>query len=157
MRKVLTKEAYERLSQELHELKTKERAAVASAIAEAREKGDLRENAEYAAARERQRLLEAQIAELEALLAQSQVIDLSTVDTSKAGLLAIVRVKNRKTQQEFTYQLVTAVDADVRSGKISIESPIGKALLGQGVGAAVQVQVPAGVLELEILEIRYEA
>ncbi len=156
MRKVLTKEAYERLRQELHELKTKERAAVASAIAEAREKGDLRENAEYAAARERQRLLEAQIAELEALLAQSQVIDLSTIDTSKVGLLAIVRLKNRKTGQEFTYQVVPAVEADVRAGKISVESPIGKALLGQEVGAVVQVQVPAGRLELEILEIRYE-
>lgn len=156
MRKILTKEAYERLRQELHELKTKERAAVASAIAEAREKGDLRENAEYAAARERQRLLEAQIAELEALLAQSQVIDLSTIDTSKVGLLASVRLKNRKTGQEFTYQIVPAVEADVRAGKISVESPIGKALLGQRVGAVVQVQVPAGRLELEILEIRYE-
>ncbi len=157
MRKVLTKEAYERLRQELHELKTKERAAVASAIAEAREKGDLRENAEYAAARERQRLLEAQIAELEALLAQSQVIDLSAIDTSKVGLLAKVRLKNLKTRQELTYQIVPAVEADVRAGKISVESPIGKALLGQGVGAVVQVQVPAGVLELEILEICYEA
>lgn len=157
MRKVLTKEAYERLRQELHELKTKERAAVASAIAEAREKGDLRENAEYAAARERQRLLEAQIAELEALLAQSQVIDLSTIDASKVGLLATVRLKNRKTGQELTYQIVPAVEADVRAGKISVESPIGKALLGQGVGAVVTVQVPAGMLELEILEIRYEA
>jgi transcription elongation factor GreA len=156
MRKVLTKEAYERLRQELHELKTKERAAVAAAIAEAREKGDLRENAEYAAARERQRLLEAQIAELEALLAQSEVIDLSAIDTSKVGLLATVRVRNRKTKQEFVYQLVPAVDADVRAGKISVESPIGKALLGQGVGAVVQVQVPAGLLELEVLEIRYE-
>jgi len=157
MRKVLTKEAYERLRQELHELKTKERAAVASAIAEAREKGDLRENAEYAAARERQRLLEAQIAELEALLAQSQVIDLSTIDTSKVGLLATVRLKNRKTGQELTYQIVPAIEADVRSGKISVESPIGKALLGKEVGAVVPVQVPAGMLELEILEIRYEA
>ncbi len=155
MRKVLTKEAYERLRQELHDLKTKERAAVAAAIAEAREKGDLRENAEYAAARERQRLLEAQIAELEALLAQSQVIDLSNVDTSKAGLLAYVRVKNRKTGHEFLYQLVPAVEADVRAGKISVESPIGKALLGQSVGSTIQVQVPAGLLELEILEIRY--
>jgi transcription elongation factor GreA len=156
MRKVLTKEAYERLRQELHELKTKERAAVAAAIAEAREKGDLRENAEYAAARERQRLLEAQIAELEALLAQSEVIDLSTIDTSKVGLLATVRVRNRKTKQEFVYQLVPAVDADVRAGKISVESPIGKALLGQEVGAVVQVHVQAGLLELEVLEIRYE-
>jgi len=155
MRKVLTKEAYERLRQELHELKTKERAAVAAAIAEAREKGDLRENAEYAAARERQRLLEAQIAELEALLAQSQVIDPSTIDPSKVGLLAYVRVKNCKTGHEFVYQLVPAVEADVRAGKISVESPIGRALLGQTVGSVVQVQVPAGLLELEILEIQY--
>ncbi len=155
MRKVLTKEAYERLRQELHELKTKERAAVASAIAEAREKGDLRENAEYAAARERQRLLEAQIAELEALLAESQVIDLSTIDTSKVGMLATVRLRNLKTKQELTYQIVPAVEADVRAGKISVESPIGKALLGQKVGTVVQVQVPAGMMELEILEIRY--
>jgi len=155
MRRVLTKEAYERLRQELHELKTKERAAVASAIAEAREKGDLRENAEYAAARERQRLLEAQIAELEALLAESQVIDLSTIDTSKVGMLATVRLKNLKTKQELTYQIVPAVEADVRAGKISVESPIGKALLGQKVGTVVQVQVPAGMMELEILEIRY--
>jgi transcription elongation factor GreA len=155
MRKILTKEAYERLRQELHELKTRERAAVASAIAEARDKGDLRENAEYAAARERQRLLEAQIAELEALLAQSQVIDLSAVDQSKVGLLATVRVRNRKTGQELIYHLVPAVEANVRENKISIESPIGKALLGQKVGAAVSIQVPAGQIDLEILDISY--
>lgn len=155
MSRILTREAYDRLRQELHELKTKERAAVAAAIAEAREKGDLRENAEYAAARERQRLLEARIAELEALLAQSQIVDLSEVDASRVGLLAYVRVRNRQTGQEMRYQIVPAVEASVREGKISAESPIAKALIGQPVGALVEVEVPAGKLQLEILEITY--
>lgn len=154
--KILTREAYERLREELHDLRTRRRAEVAAAIAEAREKGDLSENAEYKAAREEQRLLEARIAELEALLAESQVLDPSQVDVSKAGLLATLRLRNRKTGQELTYTLVPAIEANVKAGKISVESPIGKALLGHKVGDVVAVQVPAGLMELEILEIRYD-
>ncbi|MCS6894883.1 MAG: transcription elongation factor GreA [Bacteroidia bacterium] len=156
MSRVLTKEAFERLKEELHELKTTKRAQVAAAIAEAREKGDLSENAEYAAAKEEQRLLEARIAELEAMLAQSQIVDLSHTDHSKISLLATVRILNLSTNQEAIYTLVSAVDANVRSGKISVESPIGKALLGRSVGEEVIVQVPAGQMRLKILEIRYE-
>ncbi len=156
MTRILTRAAFERLQQELHELKTRRRAEVAAAIAEAREKGDLSENAEYAAAREEQRLLEARIAELEASLAESQVLDPSQVDTSKVGLLATVRLRNTQTQQEMTYTLVPAVEASVREGKISIESPIGKALLGHSVGDEVEITVPAGKLKLQILEIRYD-
>lgn len=154
--RILTREAYERLREELHDLRTRRRAEVAAAIAEAREKGDLSENAEYKAAREEQRLLEARIAELEALLAESQVLDPSQVDVSKAGLLATLRLRNRKTGQELTYTLVPAIEANAKAGKISVESPIGKALLGHKVGDVVAVQVPAGLLELEILEIRYD-
>jgi transcription elongation factor GreA len=156
MSRILTREAFERLREELHELKTRRRAEVATAIAEAREKGDLSENAEYAAAREEQRLLEARIAELESMLAQSQVIDPAHLDTSRIGLLATVRLRNRKNGQELTYMLVPAVEASVRAGKISVESPIGKALLGHKVGDIISVQVPAGSMELEVLEIRYD-
>lgn len=156
MTRILTRAAFERLQQELHELKTRRRAEVAAAIAEAREKGDLSENAEYAAAREEQRLLEARIAELEASLAESQVLDPSQLDTSKVGLLATVRLRNSQTHQEMTYTLVPAVEASVREGKISIESPIGKALLGHSVGDEVEITVPAGKLKLQILEIRYD-
>lgn len=156
MSRILTKEAFEKLREELHELKTVRRARVAKAIAEAREKGDLSENAEYAAAREEQRLLEARIAELEVLLAQSQILDPSQIDTSKVGLLATVRVRNLANGQEFQYTLVPTVDADVRAGKISIESPIGKALLGHAVDDEVAVQVPAGLMRLKVLEIRYD-
>ncbi|MCS7189682.1 MAG: transcription elongation factor GreA [Bacteroidia bacterium] len=155
MSRILTREAFERLREELHELKTRKRAEVAAAIAEAREKGDLSENAEYKAAREEQRLLEARIAELESLLAESQVIDPSQLDASRIGLLATVRLRNTKSSQEVTYTLVPAVEANVREGKISIESPIGKSLLGRRVGEKVTVQVPAGLMELEILEIHY--
>ncbi|GIV22843.1 MAG: transcription elongation factor GreA [Bacteroidia bacterium] len=154
--RILTREAYERLREELHDLRTRRRAEVAAAIAEAREKGDLSENAEYKAAREEQRLLEARIAELETLLAESQVLDPSQVDVSKVGLLATLRLRNKKTGHELTYMLVPAIEANAKAGKISVESPIGKALLGHKVGDVVAVQVPAGLMELEILEIRYD-
>ncbi|MCX8112053.1 MAG: transcription elongation factor GreA [Bacteroidia bacterium] len=156
MSRVLTRDAFERLREELHELKTTRRSQIAAAIAEARDKGDLSENAEYAAAREAQRLLEARIAELEALLAQSQILDLSQLDTSKVSLLATVRVQNLSNGQEQCFTLVSAVDANVRAGKISVESPIGKALLGRSIGEEVEVQVPAGKMRLKILEIRYD-
>lgn len=156
MSRILTREAFERLRRELQDLKTRRRAEVAAAIAEAREKGDLSENAEYAAAREEQRLLEARIAELEAELANSQVLDPSQIDPSKVGLLATVRVRNLQNRQEMTYTLVPAVEASVREGKISAESPIGKALLGHSLGDEIEVTVPAGKLKLKILEIRYD-
>jgi transcription elongation factor GreA len=157
MSRILTREAFERLREELHHLKTHRRQEVATAIAEAREKGDLSENAEYKAAREEQRLLEARIAELEALLAEAQVWDPAQLDPSRVGLLATVKLLNRKTRQEVVYTLVPAVEAQIREGKISVESPVGKALLGRRVGEVVTVQVPAGVLELEILQIHYPA
>ncbi|MEN2992853.1 MAG: transcription elongation factor GreA [Bacteroidia bacterium] len=155
MTHLLTREAYEKLREELHELKTRRRAEIAAAIAEAREKGDLSENSEYKAAREAQQFLEARIAELETLLAQSRVVDPSQIDTSRITLSATVRVRNRRTGEEMTYTLVPAIQANPRAGRLSVESPIGKALLGRTKGEIIRVQVPAGQLELEILDISY--
>lgn len=155
MSRLLTREAFEKLREELHELKTRKRTEIAAAIAEAREKGDLSENAEYKAAREAQRMLEARIAELEAMLAESQVLDLSQIDTSRVNISARVKVRDLQKKKEYSYTIVPAPEADFRQGKISVESPIGKALLGKKVGDKVSVKVPAGELHLEILDIQY--
>lgn len=155
MTRLLTREAFEKLREELHELKTRKRTEIAAAIAEAREKGDLSENAEYKAAREAQRMLEARIAELEAMLAESQVLDLSQIDTSRVNISARVKVRDLQKNKEHSYTIVPAPEADLRQGKISVESPIGKALLGKKVGDKVVVKVPAGELHLEILDIQY--
>lgn len=149
----LTKAGYEKLKAELHELKTKGRSEAAAAIAEAREKGDLSENAEYDAAKEAQGLLEKKISEMDDSYSRARVIDESKLDTSKVFLLSKVEVKNLKINKVFTYQIVGAPEADLSINKLSVESPIGKGLLGKKVGDIATITVPAGVVEFEILSI----
>lgn len=148
-----TKEGLDKLKAELQELKTKGRADIAHAIAEAREKGDLSENAEYDAAREAQGLHELKISKLEELLANARLIDESSMDLSKITVLSKVKLRNLNTKAEVTYALVSEKEANLKEGKISVESPIGKGLLGKGVGDSVEIKVPAGVLKFEILHI----
>lgn len=149
----LTEEGLDELKDELRRLKTKERSEVADEIAEARAKGDLSENAEYDAAKEKQGHLEARIAKLEDMVTRARVVDESQVDTSKAYILSTVKVKNLNNDSEHTYTLVSEREADISQGKISVDSPIGKGLLGHSEGDLVEIDVPAGSVELEILEI----
>lgn len=149
----LTDEGLEELKEELRRLKTKERSSVADEIAEARSKGDLSENAEYDAAKEKQGHLEARIAKLEDMVSRARVVDESQVDTSKAYILSTVRVKNLNNDTEHTYTLVSEREADISEGRISVDSPVGKGLLGQSAGDVVNIDVPAGTVELEILDI----
>lgn len=148
-----TQEGLDKLKQELQYLKTEGRSNIAKAIAEARDKGDLSENAEYDAAKEAQGLHEAKIAKLENVLASARLIDESTLDTSKVLALSYVKIKNKKNDAVMTYQLVSETEADLKAGKISVKSPIAQGLLGKSVGEVAQVEVPAGVVEFEILEI----
>lgn len=149
----LSKEGYEALNAELRELKTKGRKDIANQIAEARAQGDLSENAEYDAAKEAQGHLEKRIAELEHVLATSKIVDDKNIDTSKVYILSTVTILNKKVNKEMKYTLVAPQEADFKQNKISIDSPIGQALLGKEVGDVVQVTVPAGKLELEIKNI----
>ena len=149
----MTAEGLQKLKSELHQLETVERPHVIAAIAEAREKGDLSENAEYDAAREAQGKLETRIAQLQAQIADARVIDESKIDTSTVQILTKVRVKNKNNGQEKVYQLVAESEANFLQGKISITTPIAKGLLGKKVGEVAKIAVPAGTLELEILEI----
>ncbi|QNL51365.1 transcription elongation factor GreA [Olivibacter sp. SDN3] len=148
-----SKEGLEKLKEELQFLKTEGRASIAKAIAEARDKGDLSENAEYDAAKEAQGLHEAKIAKLEEVLANARLIDESKLDTSKVLALSIVKLKNTKNGAVMTYQLVSETEADLKSGKISVKSPIAQGLLGKSVGDKAEIEVPAGKIEFEILEI----
>lgn len=148
-----SKEGLEKLREELQYLKTEGRAKIAKAIAEARDKGDLSENAEYDAAKDAQGLHEAKIAKLEESLANARIIDESTLDTSKVLALSIVKLKNIKNGSVMTYQLVSETEADLKAGKISVKSPIAQGLLGKSIGDKAQIQVPAGQVELEILDI----
>ncbi|MEQ9466662.1 MAG: transcription elongation factor GreA [Ekhidna sp.] len=148
-----TKEGLDKLKAELNELKTKGRADMAKQIAEARDKGDLSENAEYDAAKEAQGLLELKISKLEKVVGDARVIDESSIDTSKVSILSTVKIKNKKTNMEVTYQLVAEEEADLKSGKISVQSPIGKGLLGKKKGEKAMIKVPAGDIEFEILDI----
>ena len=145
-----TKDALDQLKSELQKMKTVERQAASKAIAEAREKGDLRENAEYDAAKEAQGLLEAKIQRLEGDLANARVIEEGTIDTSKVSILTKVTVTNLINKKQMTYHLVSEKEADLKLGKISVTSPIGKGLLGKHVGDTAQVQVPAGTLQFKI-------
>jgi transcription elongation factor GreA len=145
-----TKDALDHLKADLQKLKTVERQAASKAIAEAREKGDLRENAEYDAAKEAQGLLEAKIQRLEGELVNARVIDEGTIDTSKVSILTKVTVTNLINKKQMTYHLVSEKEADLKVGKISITSPIGKGLLGKHVGEIASVQVPAGNLQFKI-------
>jgi transcription elongation factor GreA len=149
----ITRETLEQMKSELQHLKAVERPAASRAIAEAREKGDLKENAEYDAAKEQQGLLEAKIAVLEGQIANARVIDESSIDTSKVSILTKVTVINLNTKKAMTYKIVSEKEADLKAGKISITSPIGKGLLGKKVGDTAEVQAPAGVLKFKIEEI----
>jgi transcription elongation factor GreA len=145
-----TKDALEHLKVELQKMKTVERPAASKAIAEAREKGDLRENAEYDAAKEAQGLLEAKIQKLEGDLANARVIDQGTIDTSKVSILTKVTVTNLISKKQVTYYLVSEKEADLKQNKISVTSPIGRGLLGKQVGEVANVQAPAGTLQFKI-------
>lgn len=149
----VSKEGMEKLQKELHELKYVKRPFISKQIAEARDKGDLSENAEYHAAKEDQGLLEAKIAQMEDLVSRSRIIDESKLDTSKVMMLSKVKVRNLKTKQEMLYIMVSENEADFKTGKISIKSPIGAGLMGKKTGDVAEVQAPAGVIQFEILEI----
>jgi len=148
-----TREGLEKLKEELHLLKTEGRAQISKAIAEARDKGDLSENAEYDAAKEAQGHHESKIAKLTNVLANARLIDESKLDTSKVLALSIVKIKTLNNGATMTYQLVSESEADLKSGKISVKSPIAQGLLGKTVGDKAEIAVPAGKIEFEIIEI----
>lgn len=147
----LTQEGHDRLKAELDELKTTGRMEAAKAIAEAREKGDLSENAEYDAAKDAQGMLELRINELEKVLVHARILDESMMDTSEVRLLTSVTIKNKKNGKQDTYKLVSESEANLKEKKISASSPIGKGLLGKKVGEIAAVQTPAGMMEFEVL------
>lgn len=148
-----TAEGLKKLKDELHSLKTIERPKISQQIAEARDKGDLSENAEYDAAKEAQGLLEARIAKMEDLVANARLIDESQVDNSKVYILSRVKIKNLKNNAVVEYTLVAENEANLSEKKISVDSPIGKGLLGKKVGDVAKVQIPAGLIDFEVLEI----
>lgn len=149
----VTKEALEALKEEITRMKTVGRAEIARAISEAREKGDLKENAEYDAAKEAQGLHEAKLANLEATLANSRVLDPKNIDTSKVSILSKVRVLNMTTKKTLEYQIVSESEADLKAGKISVSSPIARGLLGKVKGDIAEISVPNGVMKFQIEEI----
>lgn len=148
-----TEEGLQKLKEELEHLKFVERPSISNQIAEARDKGDLSENAEYDAAKEAQGMLEMKIAKLEAMYASARIIDESQLDTDKVLALSIVKIKNLATKKEMTFTLVAESEADVKTGKISISSPIGTGLLGKKVGEIAEINVPAGLVKFEIIHI----
>lgn len=148
-----TAEGLKKLRDELQQLKDVERVKASKAIAEARDKGDLSENAEYDAAKEAQGMLEMRISKLEETLAGARLIDESQLDTTKALVLSNVKIKNQSNGMELSYLLVADGEADLAAGKISVNSPIGKGLLGKSVGDIAEIQVPNGIIKFEILEI----
>jgi len=148
-----TAEGLKKLRDELNQLKDVERPRASQAIAEARDKGDLSENAEYDAAKEAQGLLELKISKLEELVANARLIDESQLDTSKVLVLSTVALKNQANGQQLRYTLVAESEADLKAGKISVTSPIGKGLLGKSVGDVAEIQVPNGTLKFEVIGI----
>jgi transcription elongation factor GreA len=148
-----TKEGLEKLTTELANLKTKGRSDIAKQIAEARDKGDLSENAEYDAAKDAQGHLEAKIAKLEDLMGSARLIDESKIDTSVVSILSKVTIRNKKNAMSVTYMLVSEEEADLKAGKISTQSPIGKGLLGKKEGDSVKIKTPAGEMEFEVISI----
>lgn len=148
-----TEEGLKKLKDELHDLKVRGRADMARQIAEARDKGDLSENAEYDAAKDAQGLLELKISKLEDIVANARVIDESNIDTSKVSILSKVKIRNTKNNATVVYMLVAEEEADLKAGKISVKSPFGKGLLGKKVGEIAVIQAPAGSVEFEVVEI----
>jgi transcription elongation factor GreA len=148
-----TKEGFDKLKQELQFLKTEERSRITAAIAEARDKGDLSENAEYDAAKEEQGHLEDKIRQMESLVANGRIIDSSQIDTSKVTILCKVKVKNHNVGKTAEYMLVSETEANLKENKISVKSAIGAGILGKAKGEIVEIKVPAGIVKLEILDI----
>jgi transcription elongation factor GreA len=146
-------ETFEQMKAELQHMKGIERPAASRAIGEAREKGDLKENAEYDAAKEAQGMLEAKIKQLEGVIATARIIDESTIDTSKVSILTKVSLTNLTTKKKVTYQIVSEKEADLKQSKISASSPIGKGLLGKSVGDIAEIQAPAGIIKLKVEKI----
>jgi len=149
----MTQEIYEKLMSELDVMKTTGRKEISQAIATARDKGDLSENAEYDAAKDAQGMLEAKINELEKQLANVKFLKEEDIDTSQVGILTKVTVLNKRVNKEFTYKIVSESEADIKEKKISVSSPIGEGLLGKKVGEVAQIQTPGGIMELEVKEI----
>lgn len=152
-KKYFTQEGLDKLKSEVEHMISVERPAISQQIAEARDKGDLSENAEYDAAKEAQGLLEMKIAKLQEVIRNARIIDESKMDTSKVYILSTVKLRNQKNNAEMTYTLVPENEANLKAAKLSVSSPIAKALLGKQVGDMVEVQVPAGVIPFQILEI----
>lgn len=148
-----TEEGLQKLKDELHEMKTVQRPSISNQIAEARDKGDLSENAEYDAAKEAQGILEMKIAKLEEIISNARIIDDSNIDTSKVYILSKVKIKNVANGMAMEYLLVAENEADLKEKKISVESPIGKVLLGKAVGEIADIQTPNGIVKFEIVEI----
>jgi transcription elongation factor GreA len=148
-----TVEGLQKMKDELHQLETVERKKCTAAVAEAREKGDLSENAEYDAAREAQALLEVKIAKLKDIMVNARLVDETQLDLSKVSILTTVKIKNLKNNATMAYTLVAENEADLKSGKISVDSPIGRGLLGKKVGDKVEISVPAGVIPFEVVNI----
>lgn len=148
-----SEEGLQKLKDELHHLESVERRNATNAVAEARDKGDLSENAEYDAAREAQALLEIKISKLKEVIANARIVDESKIDLSKVSILTTVKIKNVKNNATMKYTLVAESEADLKAGKISVDSPIGKSLLGKKVGEKTDAQVPAGIITFEIMEI----
>jgi transcription elongation factor GreA len=148
-----TQESFDKFKSELDGLKSTGRKDAAKAIAEAREKGDLSENAEYDAAREAQGLLELKISEMEAVLMSARILDTADLDLSKVAVLTKVTIKNKKTAQEVTYQIVSETEANLKEKKISVTSPIGSGILGKAIGEVAAINTPAGIIEFEIMNI----
>ena len=151
--KYYSQEGYDDLKAKVHELKTKGRKEIAKALSDARDKGDLSENAEYDAAKEAQGMLEMKIAKLEEELGNARVLDESKIDTSKVMILSKVKIKNLKFNKVFDYTIVSDTEANLKKGKISINTPIAKGLMGKKVGDVVNITVPSGLMKIEILEI----
>jgi len=149
----VTKETFEQMQTELQHMKGVERPAASRAIAEAREKGDLKENAEYDAAKEAQGMLEAKIKQLETVIATARIVDESTIDTSKVSILTKVTLTNLATKKQVTYQIVSEKEANLKEQKISAASPIGNGLLGKAVGDIAEIKVPAGMIKFKVEKI----
>jgi transcription elongation factor GreA len=149
----VVQETYDKMKQELQTLKSVDRPAASKAIAEAREKGDLKENAEYDSAKEAQGLLEAKIKRLEGVIATAKIVDINTIDTSKVAILTKVTITNMATKKTMTYQIVGEKEADLKLNKISAGSPIGKGLLGKKIGEIAEVQAPNGMIKFKVEDI----
>jgi transcription elongation factor GreA len=149
----VTKDTFEQMQAELQHMKGVQRPAASKAIAEARDKGDLKENAEYDAAKEAQGMLEAKIKQLEGIIATAKIVDEKTIDTSKVSILTKVTLTNLTTKKEVTYQIVSEKEANLKEKKISASSPIGSGLLGKSVGEIAEIKVPAGIIKLKVEKI----